>query len=102
MAPPVPAPYECLCLGIAVADHFCVPVPHLPAAGELVLCDRLELGIGGCAANVSADLAKLGVNVALAARVGDDIFGTFVAEKLRDEGVDTRHLVVTPGCQTSG
>src|SRR5438094_764950 len=52
---------EVLCAGIVVADHICTPISHLPAAGELVLADRLLLTIGGCAANVAVDLVKLGV-----------------------------------------
>ena len=41
---------EVLCAGIVVADHICTPISHLPAAGELVLADRLLLTTGGCAA----------------------------------------------------
>src|SRR5947209_6576436 len=40
-------PCEVLCAGIVVADHVCTPIDHLPAAGELVLADRLLLAIGG-------------------------------------------------------
>ena len=44
-----------LCAGIVVADHVSSPISHLPAAGELVLADKLLLTIGGCAANVAVD-----------------------------------------------
>jgi sugar/nucleoside kinase (ribokinase family) len=94
--------YDCLCAGIAVADHFCAPIERLPEPGELVVAERLGMAMGGCAANVSADLAKLGANVALAARIGSDIFGRFISEQLRDAGVRTEHLTVAPDCETSG
>lgn len=93
---------ECLCVGIAVADHLCSPIAHLPAAGELIVTSRLELAIGGCAANASVNLAKLGVNVGIVARVGGDLFGQFLRDELARAGVQTPYLVETPGVETSG
>ena len=61
---------EVLCAGIMVADHVCTPISHLPAAGELVMAERMLLTIGGCAANVAVDLAKMGVRAAVVGRVG--------------------------------
>jgi sugar/nucleoside kinase (ribokinase family) len=93
---------DCLCAGLAVADHLCIPIPRMPHAGELLLTDRLELQTGGHAANVSTDLAKLGVKVGISARIGQDLFGRFVRERLTQSGVRTENLVETPGVDTSG
>jgi sugar/nucleoside kinase (ribokinase family) len=93
---------DCLCAGLAVADHLCIPIPRMPHAGELLLTDRLELQTGGHAANVSTDLAKLGVKVGISARIGQDLFGRFVRERLTQSGVRTETLVETPGVDTSG
>ena len=76
-------PTDVLCAGIIVADHVCSPIAHLPEAGELVLADKLLLTIGGCAANVAVDLAKLGAAAAVVGLVGADVFGGVVAEMLR-------------------
>ncbi len=92
---------DVLCCGIVVADHVCTPVDHLPAAGELVLADRLLLTIGGCAANVAVDLAKLGVPASVVGRVGGDVFGRVVADLLRGHGVDVSALQVSPEADTS-
>jgi sugar/nucleoside kinase (ribokinase family) len=92
---------EVLCAGIIVADHVCSPIDHLPAAGELVMADRLLLTIGGCAANTAVDLVKMGMSVGLAGRVGDDVFGRAVADMLRGHGIDGTDLVVSPGADTS-
>jgi sugar/nucleoside kinase (ribokinase family) len=92
---------DVLCAGIVVADHVCTPVSHLPAAGELVLAERILLTIGGCAANVAVDLAKQGLTPAVVGRVGDDVFGRIVADLLRDAGVDVSLLQVSPGDDTS-
>jgi len=92
---------EVLCAGIVVADHVCTPIDHLPAAGELVLADRLLLTLGGCAANVAVDLAKMGVSASVVGRVGDDVFGRVVADMLREARVDVSLLQVTSGVDTS-
>src|SRR5436305_8469153 len=92
---------EVLCAGIIVADHVSTPISHLPAAGELVMADRLILTIGGCAANAAVDVRRMGVVVAVVGRVGDDIFGRIVADLLRDHGVDVSATKLTAGADTS-
>jgi sugar/nucleoside kinase (ribokinase family) len=82
-------PIDCVSAGIFVADHLCQPIDHLPAAGELVLTDRLLLTIGGCAANVAIDLARLDVGVRALGCVGRDAFGRFVIDTLAEVGIDT-------------
>ncbi len=74
---------DILCAGIIVADHVCSPISHLPAAGELVLADKLMLTIGGCAANVAVDLVKQGLRAAVVGLVGADVLGRVVVEMLR-------------------
>jgi sugar/nucleoside kinase (ribokinase family) len=92
---------DVLCAGIVVADHVCNPIAHLPAAGELVMTERMLLTIGGCAANAAVDLAKMGVRAAVVGRVGDDAFGRIVAELLREQGIDVSALKVSAGADTS-
>jgi sugar/nucleoside kinase (ribokinase family) len=94
-------PSDILCAGIVVADHVCTPIDHVPAAGELVLAERIFLTIGGCAANVAVDLGKLGVPAAVVGRVGGDVFGRAVAELLRTHGLDVSALQVSPDADTS-
>ena len=77
---------DVLCAGIIVADHVCAPISHLPAAGELVMAERLLLTIGGCAANAAVDLSKMGVRASVVGRVGSDVFGRVVTDMLREQG----------------
>ncbi|MBM3971444.1 MAG: carbohydrate kinase family protein [Planctomycetes bacterium] len=92
---------DVLCFGIIVSDHLCSPISRVPRAGELVLSPRFELAIGGNAANVSTDLAKLGVKVGVVGLVGQDVFGRHVRESLEAAGVDCRLLCESPTSQTS-
>src|ERR1700722_19474701 len=92
---------EVLCAGIVVADHVCTPITHLPAAGELVMADGMLLTIGGCAANTAVDLAKMEVDVAIAACVGADVFGRVVSDILREAKVDVGCLKTSATAETS-
>jgi sugar/nucleoside kinase (ribokinase family) len=92
---------DVVCAGIIVADHVSTPIPHVPAAGEVVMAERLLLTIGGCAANAAVDLAKMGVRAAVAGRVGGDVFGRVVADLLREHGVDVSAVTVSPASDTS-
>lgn len=51
--------------------------------------NKLEIGVGGKATNVSVALSKLGVNSYLIARIGKDEFGHFAIQKLQEFGVMT-------------
>lgn len=90
-----------VCAGIVVADHVTPPLERLPAAGELVMVDRLVLNIGGCAANAAVDLAKMGVKSLVCGCVGQDGFGRFVVDALEAEGIDTRGIRRTGKYDTS-
>jgi sugar/nucleoside kinase (ribokinase family) len=93
---------DCISSGILVADHLTAPIPRLPAAGELILCRELPLAIGGCAANVSVDLTRLGVAVTVAGCVGRDVLGAFIRDSLAAQGVDVSLVRAVEGFGTSG
>ncbi|MGB6007675.1 bifunctional 5-dehydro-2-deoxygluconokinase/5-dehydro-2-deoxyphosphogluconate aldolase [Castellaniella sp.] len=57
--------------------------------------------VGGCPANIAIGTARLGLNVGLITRVGDDHNGRFLRESLAREGVDTRHVVADPARLTA-
>ncbi len=94
--------WDCLCAGIIVADQVCEPIEAFPPAGSLCLTPRLSFTIGGCAANVAVDLAKLGLNVGISGCVGTDLFGEALGELLQKAGVDCRGLQHRQELPTSG
>lgn len=92
---------QVICAGVLVADHLCPPLPHMPAAGELIAVDRLVLTIGGCAANAAINLARLGVRTQVLCKIGNDMFGQFVTDILKQEGLDTAGFRIDPDNDTS-
>ena len=82
--------------------RFCLaPVTHLPDAGGLAMTEAISTAIGGCAANVAMDLAKIGRQAAVVGMVGADMPGRFVRHELAAGGVDTAYLVEMAAVQTS-
>lgn len=60
------------------------------------LIDAAEIVIGGSGAIAACGAARLGLRVAFAGVVGDDVFGRFMLEALGERGVDTRGCLVDP------
>ncbi|WP_405925526.1 5-dehydro-2-deoxygluconokinase [Streptomyces sp. NBC_00035] len=56
--------------------------------------------LGGSATNVAVAAARLGRRTAVITRTGDDPFGTYLHEALRDFGVDDRWVTPVPGLPT--
>ncbi len=72
-------------------------VTRLPAAGETVLGQSFTTGPGGKGANVAVGAARLGAQVEIIARLGDDDFGRRALPFWRDEGIGCSQVQVAPG-----
>lgn len=68
-----------------------VPLPQVTSFGKF---------LGGSATNVAVAAARLGRRTAVITRTGDDPFGTYLHEALRDFGVDDRWVTPVPGLPT--
>jgi 5-dehydro-2-deoxygluconokinase len=56
--------------------------------------------LGGSSSNVAVAVARHGRRTATITRTGDDPFGRFLRNALRDFGVDDRYVATVPGMQT--
>ena len=91
-----------VCIGNLCADAIVRPVDMAKVErGKLHLMDAMSLHTGGCAANPSVDMARMGVPVAVMGRVGEDGFGRFVHQTLAEEGVDITGLRMLKEVPTS-
>lgn len=73
---------------------------HLPRAGETIFGDRFHLGWGGKGANQAAAARLCGAEVAMVARVGDDLFGPAIIANLEAQGIDASHVRIIDGVST--
>ncbi|MDR7417898.1 MAG: ribokinase [Armatimonadota bacterium] len=65
-----------------------ISAPRLPAEGETILGGVLATFSGGKGANQAVAAARLGAEVVMVGRVGNDAFGGRVRTGLRAEGID--------------
>jgi sugar/nucleoside kinase (ribokinase family) len=82
----------CICSGILFADIACWPISHVPSEGELIPTEKIELNLGGCAANVAMDLVRLGVDVMLSGCVGDDALSEFIVRAVSVPKIDITQI----------
>ena len=89
--------------GLIVADLIASPMNlrQPPAPGGLAVLDTLELTTGGNVSNTGVAMAKLGMKVAAAGLVGDDVLGKAMIERLNEAGLDTGCVFADSRAQTS-
>lgn len=79
---------------------FVVRTSCRPKVGETVTGLSFHVFPGGKGANQAVAAARAGARVAMAGRVGDDVFKDILLRSLKDAGVDVRLVEVTPGTET--
>jgi len=56
---------------------------------------------GGAPANVAVALSRLGVDVSFIGKVGDDVLGNFLVQKLKSEKINIDNLILTEEAKTA-
>ncbi|MGP0151077.1 ribokinase [Pseudomonas oryzihabitans] len=72
-------------------------IDRLPVQGETLEAPDFALGCGGKGANQAVAAAKLGSEVLMVTKVGDDLFADNTLANFRRFGIDTRHVTRAPG-----
>ena len=81
------------CIGELLIDMVCVDNKGLKDG------EKFEKKAGGAPANVAASISKLGGNAAFLGQVGDDFFGKFLVQILKDLNINT-DMTVEKGSTT--
>ncbi len=89
--------------GLIVADLIAEPMDlrKPPKAGGLRMINSIQLSTGGNVCNTGIALAKLGLSVAAAGAVGEDVLGRVILERLESAGVNTEAVARFGDAQTS-
>ena len=82
---------------------FVKVIEKYPAPGNLTTIESIETGLGGCAHNVSVNLAKMqtGLPIYAAGCIGDDANGEYVLREIERNGMHTRYMNIIKGVATS-
>ena len=75
-------------------------ITRMPQEGETIEAPDFSMGCGGKGANQAVAAARLGSQVLMVSRVGDDMFAANTVRNFEANGIDTTHVMTTPG--TSG
>lgn len=71
-------------------------ITRMPAEGETVEAPDFKMGCGGKGANQAVAAARLGAEVLMLSRVGNDIFADNTITNFRANGIDTRYILKSP------
>ncbi len=82
-----------LIVGSLVMD-LTVSTEIFPNSGETVLGINFSTASGGKGANQAVQMARLGADVTMVGRVGNDLFGKEMVASLNSAGIDTTHIEV--------
>lgn len=86
-------------MGIAVAGTVLADkinqISAYPASGELTKILSVSRSVGGCVPNVGIDIKRVDPSITVKAvgKIGRDGDGDFIESVLRENGVDTEHLI---------
>ena len=83
--------FDIVCLGRFAVDFYAQQI-----GARLEDVASFAKYLGGSSANTAFGCARLGLNAAMAARVGDDAMGRFLVETIAREGCDVSHVSVDP------
>ncbi len=70
---------------------------RLPRKGETLVGKDFEIGFGGKGANQAVAASRLGSEVTMVTKVGDDMFGPRVLDNLEENGINTDFVDVAEG-----
>ncbi len=91
-------------MDVAVIGSFVMALttrlPRMPAAGESLIADLLDVGPGGKGSNLAVAVARQGARVGLVAKIGADLFGDVALKLYADEGIDSAYVVRADDAQT--
>lgn len=69
-------------------------IESLPAIGEEAYVRRMEMHLGGSSTNVAIAASRLGMKSGFISKIGDDLFGRFLIERLQKEDVDISQVKI--------
>ncbi len=67
-------------------------LPRQPFPGETIVASEFDMGPGGKGNNVAIAASRLGAEVVLIERIGDDMFGEMALDIYKKENIDTNHV----------
>lgn len=84
---------EVLVVGELNIDLILNGLTRMPEIGKEILADAMTLTLGSSSAIFASNLSTIGVRVSFLGKVGNDMFGDLVVDRLRAKSVDTELIL---------
>ena len=82
------AEFDVMCIGQANVDILVRPVNQVDFNDDSMHVDETRMVNGGDALNVAVNMSRLNNRVAFAGSIGDDMFGVYLMERMRELNID--------------
>lgn len=92
--------FDVLVAGELNVDLILNGLPKMPEVGKEILAEAMTLTLGSSSAIFASNLSCLGTKVAFLGKIGNDLFGDLVVDRLQSKGVNTETILRTPGHAT--
>ena len=92
---------DVLSVGLMFCDIIIKPVSKEIFDMDSQVLDTLKFASGGDAFNAAVNMSKLGLKVALAGMIGNDMQGKFLNEEAIKSGIDTTHIKQNESASTA-
>jgi len=89
------------CIGLMVCDIIIKPVDKTVFDVDATQLDTLKIASGGDALNVASNMSRLGLDVGLVGKVGNDVFGEYLINQAAKSGINTCGVKKSDNCTTS-
>lgn len=86
--------FDVIVVGELNVDLIFNQIKGFPAVGKEILSNDMTLTLGSSSAICASNLSSLGLKVAFIGKLGNDIFGQFIIDKLNRSGVDTSMIII--------
>lgn len=73
---------------------------RMPRKGETIEAPEFSMGFGGKGSNQAVAAARLGADVLMLTKVGDDMFGPNTRQNYINNGIDARYVDTVPGASS--
>ncbi len=93
--------FDAMFVGLTILDIAGRPVEAIPEGGGIAFIDEIRMNAAGTAAGAVINAAKLGLQCATAACVGNDEKGDFIVASYEELGIDCSHIARTDTMATS-
>lgn len=92
--------FDVIVIGELNIDLILNQIEGFPEIGKEILADKMTLTLGSSSAICASNLSSLGLKVAFIGKLGNDIFGQFIINQLKENGVDVSLIIIDDKLKT--